>query len=76
MRSVSSILHKIFLAIILCVFIFVLSGCSSEQMGETEAEGHRRHVRNLRINNQQMMEDIDTFLLLDEPSRLSDKRIP
>ncbi len=76
MRSVSSILHKIFLAIILCAFIFVLSGCSSEQMGETEAEGHRRHVRNLRINNQQMMEDIDAFLLLDKPSKLSDKRVP
>jgi hypothetical protein len=76
MRSVSSILRKIFLVITFCALVFVLSGCSTEQMGETEAEGQRRHVRNLRINNQQMMEDIDTFLLLDKPSKLSDKRIP
>ena len=76
MRSVSSILRKIILTIIFCAFVFVLSGCSSEQLGETEAEGHRRHVRNLRINNQQMMSDIDSFLLLDKPSKLSDKRVP
>jgi hypothetical protein len=76
MRSISSILHKIFLAITLCAFVFILSGCSSEQLGETAAEGNRRHIRNLRINNQEMMEDIDSFLLLDKPSRLSEKRIP
>jgi len=76
MRSVSSILRKIFLTIVFCAFVFVLSGCSSEQLGETAAEGNRRHIRNLRINNQEMMSDIDKFLLLDKPSRLTDKRIP
>lgn len=76
MRSFSSILCKISLAIILCAFVFAVSGCSSEQMGETAAEGHRRHIRNLRIERQQMMEDLDAFLLLDKPSRLADKRIP
>ena len=76
MRSFSSILHKISLAIILCALIYVLSGCTFSQLGETRAEGHRRHVRNLRIDNQEMNSDIDKFLLLEKPSRLSDKRIP
>jgi hypothetical protein len=46
------------------------------QLGETEAEGRRRHLRNARINRQELMADLDTLLLLDEPSRLTDRRIP
>ena len=46
------------------------------QLGETEAEGHRRHLRNERINQQEMMRDLDMVLLLDKPSKLTDKRIP
>jgi hypothetical protein len=76
MRSVSSILRKISLIIMFCACVFVLSSCSSEQLGETAAEGNRRHIRNLRINNDEMMSDLDSFFLLDKPSRLSDKRIP
>ncbi len=76
MKSISSFLCKTLLTILFCIYVFLLTGCSSEQMGETSAEGHRRHQRNLRLNHQEMMSDIDSFLLLDEPSRLSDKRIP
>lgn len=65
------------LSAVLCSVNFCFIGCrSSDQMGETEAEGHRRHQRNLRLNRKQLMEDIDTVLLLDEPSKLTDKRIP
>ena len=65
------------LATLLCALVFCLGGCrSTEQLGETEAEGHRRHLRNLRINQQQMIEDIDTAMLLDEPSRATKKNIP
>jgi len=46
------------------------------QLGETEAEGHRRHLRNERINQQEMMRDLDMVLLLDKPSKLTDTRIP
>lgn len=46
------------------------------QLGETEAEGRRRHLRNLRINRQEMIQDIDRVLLFDKPSKLTDKRIP
>ncbi|UCG47844.1 MAG: hypothetical protein JSU94_20495 [Phycisphaerales bacterium] len=47
-----------------------------DQLGETRAEGSRRHRRVLRINRQEMMADIDRLLLLDRPSKLTDKRIP
>jgi hypothetical protein len=46
------------------------------QVGETEAEVHRRHIRNNRVNQQEMMTDIDKFLLRDKPSKLSRMRIP
>ena len=67
---------KVILAIMLCALVFLPTGCTSEQMGETAVQGDRRHDRNLRINQQGMMADIDKFFLLDKPGRLSDKRIP
>ena len=73
----SELLRRVVLAIVLFVFVFLPCGCSSyEQMGETAAEGRRRHQRTLRINQQQMMADLDTLMLLDKPSKLTDKRIP
>jgi hypothetical protein len=32
--------------------------------------------RTARINRQELAEDIDKMLLLDKPSKLTDKRIP
>ena len=46
------------------------------QMGETEAEGDRRHRRNMRLNRQAMMEDIDAFFHMDESSRMTERTIP
>ena len=65
-----------FLGIALFSLVLLVFGCSFEQPGETAAEGHRRHLRNLRIDQQGMVRDIDRALLTDEPSRLTDKRIP
>jgi len=76
MKSVSVSVCKVILPVILLVSVFLPFGCSSQQPGETAAEGHRRHQRVVRINQQEMMADIDTALMLDEPSKLSDKRIP
>jgi hypothetical protein len=76
MKSVSSFLCKTLLAALLCAIIFVLTGCSTDQMGETTLEGDVRHQRVLRIDNQELMADIDKFLLLDEPSKLTERRIP
>ncbi len=73
----SKLLCRVVLAIVLFVFVFLPCGCRSyEQPGETAAEGRRRHQRALRINQQQMMADLDTLMLLDKPSKLTDKRIP
>jgi hypothetical protein len=75
MKSVSK--WKIIHVALLCVLFSVSLGCSSnDQMGETAAEGRRRHERTLRLNNQQLMEDLDAFMLLDRPSKLTEKRIP
>ncbi|MHC4622400.1 MAG: hypothetical protein ACYS4W_00685 [Planctomycetota bacterium] len=46
------------------------------QMGETEAEGRRRHLRSQRINSQQLRADLDELFLLKDPSTLTDKRVP
>lgn len=61
------------LAIVLFVLTIYLSGCS--QPGETLAEGHRRHIRSLKINQQSLIKDIDAVMLFEEPSRLSDMKI-
>jgi hypothetical protein len=76
-KSSSYFVVKVILTVIVSVFVLMPCGCTSyEQMGETAAEGRRRHIRNSRINQQQLMADLDTFWLTDKPSRLTDKRIP
>lgn len=75
MKSVS--LCRVILTVVLGVLFMLPGGCSSyEQPGETAAEGRRRHLRNSRINQQEMMADMDKFMQTDRPSRLTDKRIP
>jgi hypothetical protein len=77
LKSTNLFISKIILTVVVIVFVFLHCGCSSyEQMGETAAEGRRRHLRNQRINQQQLMADLDTFMLTDKPSKLTDKRIP
>ena len=73
MRSISA--SKVILLVIVCSLVFTLfSGCG--QPGLTSADVHRKHLRTLRINQQEMNADIDKSLLLDEPSKLTEMRIP
>ncbi len=58
---------------ILCALLLLAAGCS--QPGETAAEGHRRHLRNLSIDRQEIMQDVDKTLLTDQPSKLTERRI-
>ena len=75
MKNVS--VCKVILVVVLCVLFLVPLGCRSyDQLGETTAEGRRRHKRALRINQQEMMADLDMLMLLDKPSKLTNKRIP
>ncbi|MFZ0034710.1 MAG: hypothetical protein WAK60_06965 [Sedimentisphaerales bacterium] len=64
------------LAVLLCILVFWLSSCALEQPGETADKGHRRHQRNLTVNQESLMSDIDRALLIDKPSELTDTRIP
>ena len=65
------------LCFVLYGLILLVSGCAFfDQPGETTAEGNRDHFRTLNVNRQEMMGDVDKALLLDRPSRLTDKRIP
>jgi hypothetical protein len=76
MNSTSACVVKVIWVVILGIFLVLPFGCSSTQLGETAAERNRRHKRVQRINQEQMMADIDMVLLLDQPSTLTDKRIP
>ena len=76
MKSFAGFASKLILGLVLWVLIFLPCGCSFSQPGETAAEGRRRHDRVARINQQELMQDIDKALMLDRPSRLTDKRIP
>jgi len=73
MKSTSA--RLILLSVLLCMIIVWVAGCGA-QLGETRAEGSRRHSRVTRINTQELMSDLDRAFLWDKPSRLTDKRIP
>lgn len=71
-------LRALALALILCVLVLMSCGCASwwNYPGETAVEGNRRHKRIVQTNFEMMRADIDTVLLLDRPSNLTDKRLP
>jgi len=65
------------LVIVLLALVVLSTGCCLfDQEGKTAAEVNREHIRTLQIDQQQMMRDIDRSLDLDQPSRLTDLRIP
>ena len=63
------------LGLALCCICLWVSGCSTTQPGETAAEGQRRHFRNGRINQEELMQDIDRAVLADQPSKLTQMRV-
>ncbi|MBN1795393.1 MAG: hypothetical protein JW804_01855 [Sedimentisphaerales bacterium] len=69
-------LISVTLFLLLVSFAISMSGCAKEQMGETVAEGHRRHVRLMRLQRQQMWEDIDAFLMLERATRTCERSVP
>jgi len=75
MMKGTSIINRVILSVLLCVMVLGLCGCWS-QMGETAAEGSRRHRRKLRLDGQGFAEDLDMFWLFDQPSHLAERRIP
>jgi hypothetical protein len=65
------------LCVVLLAMVVLLTGCCFfDQPGKTAAEVHREHLRKLRINQQQMMQDVDRTLDMDQPSRLTEQKLP
>jgi hypothetical protein len=65
-------------ALWLCVLaglVAVNTGCLAGSPGETRSEVHRRHMRVINTDKQQRQDDIDAVLLLNKPSRLTEKPI-
>jgi hypothetical protein len=67
-------MKRFLVSAVLCAMSLGFFGCS--QPGETALEGKVRHQRNMSLSRQQFMRDVDNFLLTDEPSKLSEMRIP
>ncbi len=55
------------------MIVLGLTGCA--HLGETSAEASRRHHRVIELNTKELGEDIDTFFMMDKPSKLTDKQI-
>ena len=70
-----SCLRLFALAVAVCILALLLSGCWGHP-GETAAEVNRRHERTVRLNHQMLRSDVERVLLLDQPSTLTDTRIP
>jgi hypothetical protein len=67
----------ILLVVLLLSLVVFSTGCGLfNQPGKTPAEINRDHARMLRINQQELMADIDRTMLWDKPSKLTDKRLP
>ncbi len=70
-------LRALVLAFVLVVIVLTTGGCKSwTTPGETSAEARRRRDRIVRVNSEQMVADMEAVLMLDRPSKLSDRRLP
>ena len=76
MESIFACMRKVILVIFLSIVFLMPLGCSMEQMGESAAEGNRRHLRILRLYKPEIVTDLDQLLFFDKPSSLTERRIP
>jgi len=61
-------------AVCLCLLfavIICISGCTGA--GETKSEVRDRHMTNMKSGLKMIQDDVDAILLLDKPTKLSDK---
>jgi hypothetical protein len=65
------------LVVVLLTLVVLSTGCGFfAQPGKTAAEVNREHVRMLKLDQQQLMRDVDRTFDLDQPRKLSEMRIP
>jgi len=68
---------QVVLMVLLLALVLFSTGCGLfDQPGKTAQEVHREHLRELRVNNQQMMRDVDRWLGFDQPSMLTERKLP
>lgn len=71
------IMKKILVSILL-VFVLSIIGltvCGCRGLGETAAEREDDHKRQMNLNNQMMIDDIDAVFQTDRPSRLTENTV-
>ncbi len=57
---------------VLALFAVVLAGCNSGTLAETDDEVRIRHTLINKTNVKQMQDDLDTVLMIEQPSRLTE----
>jgi hypothetical protein len=64
-------------SLVLSAAAVLAAGCGLfSHPGETASDVHNRHIRHFRVNQKQMMADVDEVLLIDEPTGLHELRLP
>ena len=64
------------LVVLLLTLTLITSGCGFfNHPGKTASEVNREHRRMLRVNQQELMSDVDRAVHLDRPSTLTEMRI-
>lgn len=64
----------VILSVFLAAIIVFVSSCAG--LGETTSERRIRRQRVVQLERRMMAEDIEDFWMTDEPSKLTDKRMP
>lgn len=65
------------LGVVLLTLATMSTGCGLfDQQGKTADEVNRDHIRMLRVNQEQLMYDIDRTMFLDKPSSLTQNKLP
>jgi hypothetical protein len=65
------------LVVVLLTLAVMSTGCGLfGQPGKTAAEVNRDHIRTLKVNENEMMADVDKALLIDKPSKLTERHLP
>ena len=59
---------------LLGAMMLMATGCAN--MGQTKTEAKLQRDRVFRLDLQELGEDVNVALMLDRPSRLTDKRLP
>ena len=69
MRAISILI----LAVLVLSMCFSIVGCSGQ--GHTSAELRRERLRSFESDRKAMYDDVESVLMMDRPSRLTDKTV-